>query len=104
MTTQRTRLAGVAGVTRRIGSGVAIAALVAGGVTATASAAAAAEPDFGPNVTIFDETWSVDDINAALMAASQEEEFSATGTSSSSSRAPTAAPRARTTPRPRRAS
>lgn len=77
MTTQRTRLAGVAGVTRRIGSGVAIAALVAGGVTVTASAAAAAEPDFGPNVTIFDETWSVDDINAALMAASQEEEFSA---------------------------
>ncbi|MFB6611430.1 adenylyl cyclase [Agromyces sp. NPDC056379] len=64
-------------MTRRIGSGVAIAALVAGGVTMTASAATAAEPDFGPNVTIFDETWSVDDINAALMAASQEEEFSA---------------------------
>ncbi|WP_216648788.1 adenylyl cyclase [Agromyces agglutinans] len=62
----------------RLGAGAAaIAALAIGGTAIIATPAlAAGEPDFGPNVTIFDESWSVDDINAALMGASQEAEFS----------------------------
>ncbi|UOE43613.1 OmpL47-type beta-barrel domain-containing protein [Agromyces larvae] len=62
---------------RRIGAGAAITALALGGTVITAAAPAAADDSlFGPNVTIFDETWSVVDINAALQAASHEEEFS----------------------------
>lgn len=56
--------------------GVLSAALVAGGLVAAMPAAAADEPDFGPNVTIFDETWTADQISDALMAASTEAEFS----------------------------
>ena len=51
-------------------------ALLAGGLAAATPAVAADEPDFGPNVTIFDESWSADEISAALMAASTESEFS----------------------------
>ena len=79
MKMQRTSRVRFPGVPRSLKPGAALAAtaaLVAAGITATAVPAAAAEPDFGPNVTVFDDTWSVDDINAALMAASQEEEFS----------------------------
>lgn len=60
---------------RRVGSAVAIGALVAGGLTFIAAPAQAA-PHFGPNVTIFDGSWSVDEINAALQAGSTEAEFS----------------------------
>ena len=53
------------------------AALIAGGLAAAVPATAApGDPDFGPNVTIFDETWTADQISAALMAASTEAEFS----------------------------
>ena len=79
MKTQALRRAGSTGVGLSLRPGaalVATAALVVGSITVSAAPAVAAEPDFGPNVTIFDESWSVDDINAALVAASQEEEFS----------------------------
>ncbi|MFF2370429.1 adenylyl cyclase [Agromyces sp. NPDC058110] len=61
---------------RRLGAGAAIAALAIAGSALGAAPAYAAEPDFGPNVTIFDETWTADQISAALMAASTEAEFS----------------------------
>ncbi|WP_395244718.1 adenylyl cyclase [Agromyces sp. MMS24-K17] len=61
---------------RRIGAGAAIAALAIGGSAITAMPAYAAEPDFGPNVTIFDSSWTADQISAALQAASNEAEFS----------------------------
>ncbi|WP_200921639.1 adenylyl cyclase [Agromyces sp. Leaf222] len=61
---------------RLIGAGATIAALAIAGSTLGAVPAYAAEPDFGPNVTIFDETWTADQISAALMAASTEAEFS----------------------------
>ncbi|WP_183086180.1 PT domain-containing protein [Mycetocola tolaasinivorans] len=54
----------------------AIIALAAAGTILAAPPAQAASPDFGPNVTIFDENWSTEDINAALQAASHEDEFS----------------------------
>lgn len=63
------------GILGTVGRGIAITALVAAGVGAAAPAQAA-EPDFGLNVTIFDETWSAEDISAALQAASHEAEFS----------------------------
>jgi hypothetical protein len=37
---------------------------------------AAADPDFGPNVTFIDQTWSVDEINAFLETVNDEAEFS----------------------------
>jgi putative cell wall-binding protein len=48
-----------------------------GGLLFAVSPASAAAPDFGPNVTVFDSSWSVDQINAALMAGSREAEFGA---------------------------
>jgi len=60
----------------RIVAGTTIAALALTGTVFAAAPASAEDSLFGPNVTIFDETWSVDDINAALQAASTEEEFS----------------------------
>ncbi len=57
-------------------SAAAILALAAAGTIVTAPAAHGADPLFGPNVTIFDENWSVDAINSALQAASHEGEFS----------------------------
>jgi LPXTG-motif cell wall-anchored protein len=63
--------------TRRWTTGALALVLAAGAVAASPAASARADDGlFGPNVTIFDETWSVDDINAALMAGSQEQEFS----------------------------
>ncbi|WP_344791476.1 adenylyl cyclase [Gryllotalpicola daejeonensis] len=60
------------------------ALLAVSGVGFAASAAQASplhlpkpgEPDFGPNVTIVDPSWSVADINKALAAAGGESEFS----------------------------
>ncbi len=80
MTTQRTsgqnRSPGRSG-RRRLAAGAAVAAIVAGSAAfAVAAPAAAAEPDFGPNVTIFDSTMSVDDINATLASLANEPEFS----------------------------
>jgi hypothetical protein len=50
---------------------------VASGLLVAGPAAAdPANPDFGPNVTVFDTSWTVDDINAALAAGSHEAEFS----------------------------
>lgn len=63
-------------VARRVIGGAATMSLIAAGMVLGTSSAQAAEPDFGPNVTIFDESWTVDDINAALRAGSQESEFS----------------------------
>jgi len=60
----------------RLAAGATIAALAVGGVVATATPATAADPLFGPHVTIFDETWTADEISAALQAASHEDEFS----------------------------
>ena len=66
-------------------SALAVAALLAiSGAGFAASAAQAAPaghhqpgtPDFGPNVTIVDPSWSVADINKALAAAGAESEFS----------------------------
>ncbi|WP_394554031.1 adenylyl cyclase [Agromyces sp. MMS24-JH15] len=76
--TQRTRAGHPSARSRRrLGAGAAIAALAIGGTVFTAMPAAAADADlFGPNVTIFDETWTADQISAALQAASQEAEFS----------------------------
>lgn len=64
--------------TRALGAAAASVAVVAAGLVAAAPTAAAdpADPDFGPNVTIFDPSWAVDDINAALAAGSHESEFS----------------------------
>ncbi|WP_208008509.1 adenylyl cyclase [Agromyces protaetiae] len=62
---------------RRLGAGAAITALAIGGAAIPALPAAADDSDlFGPNVTIFDDTWTADEISAALQAASQEAEFS----------------------------
>jgi hypothetical protein len=62
---------------RPLASGATVAALVAAGVVlGMPGAAAAAEPDFGPNVTIFDESMSTDEINATLLELSREPEFS----------------------------
>jgi hypothetical protein len=61
----------------RWGAGALTIALAASGAAlAPVLPAIAAENPFGPNVTIFDESWSVDDINAALQAGSHEAEFS----------------------------
>lgn len=65
-------------------SAIAAAALLAvsgAGFAASAAQAApaphqAGAPDFGPNVTIVDPSWSVADINKALAAAGAESEFS----------------------------
>lgn len=62
---------------RALAAAVATTAVVASGLLAAApSAADPANPDFGPNVTVFDTSWTVDDINAALAAGAQEGEFS----------------------------
>jgi hypothetical protein len=62
---------------RPLASGATVAALVAAGVVlGMPGAAVAAEPDFGPNVTIFDESMSTDEINATLLELSNEPEFS----------------------------
>ncbi|WP_205649403.1 adenylyl cyclase [Agromyces sp. LHK192] len=61
---------------RRLGAAAAVTALAIGGTVITAMPALAAEPDFGPNVTIIDESWSVEQVNAVLQAASHEAEFS----------------------------
>ena len=53
-----------------------VAAVVAGGVTAAAVPAHAADDLFGPNVTIFDESWTAEQISSTLQAASTESEFS----------------------------
>jgi hypothetical protein len=51
-------------------SGLAGAALVTSGGAALAKPSTpAADNPFGPNVTIFDPSWSTDQINAALAAA-----------------------------------
>ena len=60
----------------RIVAGATIAALAVGGSLVAAAPASAADPLFGPNVTIFDESWTADEISAALQAASTEAEFS----------------------------
>ncbi|GAB3164645.1 discoidin domain-containing protein [Myceligenerans halotolerans] len=70
---------------RRTGVGL-VAALVAGGAIAALPAPAAADPrdhghaaedpDFGPNVTFIDETWSTDEINEFLDSVNDEAEFS----------------------------
>ena len=62
-------------VSRTIGSGVALGALVAATFVG-AVPAQAATPDFGPNVTIFDPSMPVDEINATLSSLSNEAEFS----------------------------
>ncbi len=60
-----------------MGVGVAVAAVVAGSSAfALPALADPSGPDFGPNVTVFDPSWSTDDINAAFVAASHESEFS----------------------------
>ncbi|MGI5242163.1 adenylyl cyclase [Dactylosporangium sp. CA-139066] len=51
-------------------------ALAGSALVAVPAAAAPDEPDFGPNVTIIDQSMSVDAINAVLAAASGESEFS----------------------------
>lgn len=56
-----------------------VLALSASGMAATAAPSAttdAAGGLFGPNVTIFDTSWTTDDINTTLQAASHETEFS----------------------------
>jgi len=65
----------VSHVSRTIGSGVALGALVAATFVG-AVPAQAATPDFGPNVTIFDPSMPVDEINATLSSLSNEAEFS----------------------------
>lgn len=63
--------------TRRWTTGALALTLAAGGIAGLPAASAqAADGLFGPNVTIFDDSWSVDDINAVLQAGSQEAEFS----------------------------
>jgi hypothetical protein len=62
---------------RALASGATIATMVASGIVlALPGAAQAAEPDFGPNVTILDDSMSADEINATLLALSNEPEFS----------------------------
>lgn len=62
---------------RALAAAIATTAVVASGLLAVTPAAAdPANPDFGPNVTVFDTSWTVDDINAALAAGSHEAEFS----------------------------
>lgn len=56
-----------------------VLALSASGMAATAAPAAPADAAgglFGPNVTVFDGSWTTDDINSTLQAASHETEFS----------------------------
>ncbi|MBE1875595.1 adenylyl cyclase [Myceligenerans pegani] len=70
---------------RRVGAGI-TAALIAGGVVAALPTSVAAhprdhgapagDPDFGPNVTFIDETWSTDEINEFLDSVNDEPEFS----------------------------
>lgn len=62
---------------RTLGAAAVTTAVVASGLLVAAPATAdPSNPDFGPNVTVFDTSWSVDDINAALAAGAQEGEFS----------------------------
>lgn len=59
--------------------GLAVLALTATGVATTAAPATpgdASEGLFGPNVTVFDGSWTTDDISSTLQAASHETEFS----------------------------
>lgn len=59
--------------------GLAVLTLTAGGMATSAAPTAtadAAEGLFGPNVTVFDGSWTTDDINTTLQAASHETEFS----------------------------
>ena len=99
MRTLRTTLRGaaVAAVAASLAAGAAVTALPAtatsapineGRTMAKASATkptkpkahkpkkAAADPDFGPNVTFIDETWSADRINEFLETVNDEAEFS----------------------------
>lgn len=62
---------------RALGAAAATTAVVTAGLVAAAPTTAdPAAPDFGPNVTVFDPSWAVDDINAALAAGAHEGEFS----------------------------
>jgi hypothetical protein len=62
---------------RAVTSGATVATMIAGGIVlALPGAAQAAEPNFGPNVTIFDDSMSAEEINATLLALSDEPEFS----------------------------
>ncbi|WP_345752646.1 adenylyl cyclase [Microbacterium rhizophilus] len=61
---------------RRLMAAATAAAIAVGGAVVAAPPAVAADSLFGPNVTIFDETWTADEISEALQAASQEDEFS----------------------------
>ncbi|MET1016061.1 MAG: hypothetical protein ABWX76_04550 [Leifsonia flava] len=62
---------------RALGLGATVFALVAGGaVVATPAYADPTNPDFGPNVTIFDPSTPVDEINATLASFANEAEFS----------------------------
>ncbi|WBU37339.1 adenylyl cyclase [Homoserinibacter sp. YIM 151385] len=63
---------------RLLGAGIATTALLAGGglITAAGAANAAGDPDFGPNVTIIDPSWSTDRINTTLAGLADEPEFS----------------------------
>jgi hypothetical protein len=65
-------------VSRTIGSGATLGALIAGALVlgVPAQAAPSETPDFGPNVTIFDPSTPVDEINSTLAALSTEAEFS----------------------------
>lgn len=56
-----------------LGGGAAVAALPQ---DATPDAAAAADPDLGPNVTFIDPTWSTERINTFLDSVNDEAEFS----------------------------
>lgn len=57
--------------------GVTVTALAVGSaLTALPAQADPSNPDFGPNVTVFDSSMSVDAINAAMQAASHEGEYS----------------------------
>lgn len=62
---------------------VAVSLLVSGAVAVPGAATAdtttrhrPADPDFGPDVTFIDETWSVDEINSFLESINDEAEFS----------------------------
>ena len=62
---------------RALGLGATVFALVAGGAVVAAPAYAdPTNPDFGPNVTIFDPSTPVDEINATLASFANEAEFS----------------------------
>lgn len=59
--------------------GLAVLRLTAGGMATSAAPTATADAAgglFGPNVTVFDGSWTTDDINSTLQAASHETEFS----------------------------